>query len=75
MTEASAFSSSVLGQLRESDDTQQHFRKRKKEFTSFQDRVFFSPQFLGAQQENEQLLKFTLNFFQYLLSVDLDSDQ
>ena len=53
------FSSSVLGQLKESDDTQQHFRK----FTSFQDQDFFSFQFLGSQQQNEQLLKFAMNFY------------
>lgn len=35
----------------------------------------FLIQFLGSQQENEQLLKFAPNFFQYLLSVVLDSDQ
>lgn len=75
-----SFRSSVLGQLEESDDTQQHFRKIIHIFS--RSGVFFfvflppPPQFLDSQQENEQLLKFALHFpLKISLSVVLDSDQ
>lgn len=55
----------MLGQLEESDDTQQHFRK----IPSFQEQGFFFFCSQVSQQENEQLLKFALNFALVLLHI------